>query len=120
MQHQASSRSIRSNALPILRSKQVQAAAPVAWAVAQFGDATSLDTQREMGPHRLRPGHHALRPGQQLGPPFGSSEVNFGRILHEDLKAYRDELIVSAKVARQMWPVLTVRAVVHENTCSPP
>ncbi|GHB28737.1 L-glyceraldehyde 3-phosphate reductase [Mongoliitalea lutea] len=38
------------------------------------------------------------------GPPFGSAEENFGRILTTDLKAYRDELIVSSKAGWDMWP----------------
>jgi L-glyceraldehyde 3-phosphate reductase len=38
------------------------------------------------------------------GPPAGSAETNFGRILAEDLSAYRDELIVSTKAGYTMWP----------------
>src|ERR1700712_5071678 len=38
------------------------------------------------------------------GPPPGSSETNFGRILKDDLAAYRDELIISTKAGYDMWP----------------
>lgn len=38
------------------------------------------------------------------GPPPGSAERNFGRILREDLSAYRDELIISTKAGYDMWP----------------
>ena len=38
------------------------------------------------------------------GPPPGSAEENFGRILKQDLKAYRDELIISTKAGYLMWP----------------
>jgi L-glyceraldehyde 3-phosphate reductase len=38
------------------------------------------------------------------GPPPGSAEENFGRILHNDLKSYRDELIISSKAGYLMWP----------------
>jgi L-glyceraldehyde 3-phosphate reductase len=38
------------------------------------------------------------------GPPYGSSEINFGRILREDLRPYRDELVISTKAGYDMWP----------------
>ncbi len=38
------------------------------------------------------------------GPPFGSAEENFGRILKRDFKSYRDELIISTKAGWDMWP----------------
>ena len=38
------------------------------------------------------------------GPPYGSAEINFGRILREDLAPYRDELIISTKAGYDMWP----------------
>ena len=38
------------------------------------------------------------------GPPYGSAEVNFGRVLAQELAAYRDELIVSSKAGYDMWP----------------
>jgi L-glyceraldehyde 3-phosphate reductase len=38
------------------------------------------------------------------GPPEGTAEINFGRILQEDLRRYRDELIISTKSGYWMWP----------------
>lgn len=38
------------------------------------------------------------------GPPEGTAEINFGRILKEDLAVYRDELIISTKSGDWMWP----------------
>ena len=38
------------------------------------------------------------------GPPYGSAEENFGKILQQDLKLYRDELIISTKAGYDMWP----------------
>jgi len=38
------------------------------------------------------------------GPPYGSAETNFGRILHSDLHSYRDELVISTKAGWDMWP----------------
>src|ERR1700760_1134980 len=38
------------------------------------------------------------------GPPYGSAEINFGRIFEEDLAPYRDELIISTKAGYDMWP----------------
>jgi L-glyceraldehyde 3-phosphate reductase len=38
------------------------------------------------------------------GPPYGSAEENFGRILAQDLRPYRDELIISTKAGYDMWP----------------
>lgn len=37
------------------------------------------------------------------GPPYGSAEINFGRILRQDLKKYRDELLISTKAGYDMW-----------------
>jgi L-glyceraldehyde 3-phosphate reductase len=38
------------------------------------------------------------------GPPYGSAESNFGRMLHSDLKGHRDELVISTKAGWDMWP----------------
>src|ERR1700751_70170 len=40
----------------------------------------------------------------ETGSPYGSAERNFGRILRDDLRAYRDELIISTKAGYDMWP----------------
>ena len=38
------------------------------------------------------------------GPPYGSAEKNFGKLLRKDLRPYRDELVVSTKAGYDMWP----------------
>jgi L-glyceraldehyde 3-phosphate reductase len=38
------------------------------------------------------------------GPPYGSAEESFGRMLHDDLRPYRDELVISTKAGYDMWP----------------
>ena len=38
------------------------------------------------------------------GPPPGSAEETFGRILRDDLRGYRDELVISSKAGWEMWP----------------
>jgi L-glyceraldehyde 3-phosphate reductase len=38
------------------------------------------------------------------GPPYGSAEETFGRVLHDDLRPYRDELVISTKAGYDMWP----------------
>ena len=38
------------------------------------------------------------------GPPYGSAEENFGRMLRRDFKPYRNELIISTKAGWDMWP----------------
>ncbi len=38
------------------------------------------------------------------GPPYGSAETNFGTILKQDFKAYRDELFIATKAGYDMWP----------------
>ncbi len=38
------------------------------------------------------------------GPPYGSAEITFGQILKDDLRPYRDELVISTKAGYDMWP----------------
>lgn len=38
------------------------------------------------------------------GPPYGAAEENFGRIMANDLKPYRDEMVISSKAGFDMWP----------------
>ena len=40
----------------------------------------------------------------QTGSPYGSAERNFGRVLRDDLRRYRDELVISTKAGYDMWP----------------
>jgi L-glyceraldehyde 3-phosphate reductase len=69
-----------------------------------FGDTTPLSRQREMVHAAFDLGITHFDLANNYGPPYGSAEINFGRILREDLAAHRDELIVSSKAGWDMWP----------------
>ena len=69
-----------------------------------FGDAAPFDTQREMVRTAFDLGITHFDLANNYGPPYGSAEVNFGRLLREDLRPYRDELVISTKAGWDMWP----------------
>ncbi len=69
-----------------------------------FGDAVPLDRQREMVFTAFDLGITHFDLANNYGPPYGSAERNFGRILSHDLAPYRDELVVSSKAGWDMWP----------------
>lgn len=69
-----------------------------------FGDSTPLAIQREMVRTAFDLGITHFDLANNYGPPFGSSEINFGRILREDFRPYRDELVISTKAGWEMWP----------------
>jgi L-glyceraldehyde 3-phosphate reductase len=69
-----------------------------------FGDATALSTQREMVCTAFDLGITHFDLANNYGPPYGSAEANFGRLLRDDLQAYRDELVISTKAGWDMWP----------------
>lgn len=69
-----------------------------------FGDNIPLDAQRMLLRHAFDSGITHFDLANNYGPPYGSAEKNFGRILAEDLAPYRDELIISSKAGWDMWP----------------
>jgi L-glyceraldehyde 3-phosphate reductase len=69
-----------------------------------FGDDRPLDTQREIIRRAFDLGVTHFDLANNYGPPYGTAEINFGRIMREDLRAYRDELIISTKAGWDMWP----------------
>lgn len=69
-----------------------------------FGDATPFNQQCEMVRTAFDLGITHFDLANNYGPPAGSAESNFGRILRGDLKGYRDELIISSKAGWNMWP----------------
>lgn len=69
-----------------------------------FGDATPIDTQRALLRTAFDAGINHFDLANNYGPPYGSAESNFGRLLREDLRAHRDELIISSKAGWDMWP----------------
>jgi L-glyceraldehyde 3-phosphate reductase len=70
----------------------------------RFGDDTPIQNQRAIIRRAFDLGITHIDLANNYGPPYGSSEINFGRIFAEDLKPYRDELIVSTKAGYDMWP----------------
>jgi len=69
-----------------------------------FGDERPIDTQRAILRRAFDLGVTHFDLANNYGPPYGSAEINFGRILREDLAPYRDELIISTKAGYDMWP----------------
>nr|WP_281269634.1 L-glyceraldehyde 3-phosphate reductase [Phytoactinopolyspora halophila] len=69
-----------------------------------FGDDAPLATQREIVRTAFDRGITHFDLANNYGPPPGSAEKNFGRIFAEDLKPYRNELIISTKAGYDMWP----------------
>src|ERR1700761_177834 len=69
-----------------------------------FGDETPLSVQRAMLRRAFDLGVTHFDLANNSGPPYGTAELNFGRILREDFRPYRDELIISTKAGWDMWP----------------
>ncbi|MBW4029244.1 MAG: L-glyceraldehyde 3-phosphate reductase [Acidobacteria bacterium] len=69
-----------------------------------FGDDRPLDTQRAILRRAFDRGVTHFDLANNYGPPYGSAETNFGRILREDFSSLRDELIISTKAGWDMWP----------------
>src|SRR4051794_35596826 len=69
-----------------------------------FGDGRPVDRQRDIVRRAFDLGVTHFDLANNYGPPYGSAEVNFGRILADDLRPYRDELIISTKAGYDMWP----------------
>lgn len=69
-----------------------------------FGDNRPFDTQREVLRHAFDHGITHFDLANNYGPPYGSAEENFGRMLRGDFKPYRNELVISSKAGWDMWP----------------
>ncbi len=69
-----------------------------------FGGVDSLENSRAMVRCAFDLGITHFDLANNYGPPPGSAEENFGRILHSDFSSHRDELIISTKAGWQMWP----------------
>lgn len=69
-----------------------------------FGHVQPLESQRALLRKAFDLGITHFDLANNYGPPPGSAEENFGRILREDFGAYRDELIISTKAGYDMWP----------------
>ena len=69
-----------------------------------FGDESPLSTQRAILRRAFDLGVTHFDLANNYGPPFGSAEINFGRLFREDFLPYRDELVISTKAGYDMWP----------------
>jgi len=69
-----------------------------------FGDDVPIDRQRAVLRRAFDLGVTHIDLANNYGPPYGSAEANFGRIFAQDLKPYRDELVLSTKAGYDMWP----------------
>lgn len=69
-----------------------------------FGDDTPVETQRAILRRAFDLGVTHFDLANNYGPPYGSAERNFGAILGQDFRPYRDELVLSTKAGYDMWP----------------
>ena len=69
-----------------------------------FGHVNPLETSRAIVRRAFDLGVTHFDLANNYGPPYGSAEENFGRLLRQDLRPYRDELVISTKAGYDMWP----------------
>jgi L-glyceraldehyde 3-phosphate reductase len=69
-----------------------------------FGHDRPLERSRAMLLRAFDRGVTHFDLANNYGPPYGSAETNFGRVLESDLRPYRDELVISTKAGYDMWP----------------
>src|SRR5215212_6025003 len=69
-----------------------------------FGDDRPDESQRAILRRAFDRGVTHFDLANNYGPPPGSAEDNFGRMLATDFKPYRDELVISTKAGYRMWP----------------
>jgi L-glyceraldehyde 3-phosphate reductase len=70
----------------------------------RFGGDAPSDENRAIIRRAFELGVSHFDLANNYGPPYGSAESNFGRMLRSDLKGHRDELVVSTKAGWDMWP----------------
>ena len=69
-----------------------------------FGDDRPLANSRAILRRAFDLGIVHFDLANNYGPPYGSAEINFGRVFAEDFRPFRDELIISTKAGYDMWP----------------
>src|SRR5215468_11969326 len=69
-----------------------------------FGDGSPLEVQRAVLRRAFDLGVTHFDLANNYGPPYGSAEINFGRLMKQDLAPYRDEMVISTKAGWDMWP----------------
>lgn len=68
-----------------------------------FGDVDDLEVSKSMILYAFENGITHFDLANNYGPPPGSAEANFGKILAQELKSHRDELVISSKAGHLMW-----------------
>lgn len=68
-----------------------------------FGDIDDFATMKDIVLHAFGHGVTHFDLADNYGPPPGSAEINFGRILRRELRSHRDEIVVSSKAGHLMW-----------------
>ncbi len=69
-----------------------------------FGGDGPSDTSRAIVRRAFDIGVTHFDLANNYGPPYGSAEANFGRLMQDDLRPFRDELVISTKAGYDMWP----------------
>jgi L-glyceraldehyde 3-phosphate reductase len=69
-----------------------------------FGGERPYETSRTILRHAFDAGITHIDLANNYGPPYGSAELTFGRVLRDDFRPYRDELVISTKAGYDMWP----------------
>ena len=69
-----------------------------------FGDDTPIQRQRDIMRRAFDLGITHFDLANNYGPPYGAAEINAGRILDEDFRRHREELVISTKAGWDMWP----------------
>jgi L-glyceraldehyde 3-phosphate reductase len=69
-----------------------------------FGEDAPLERSREIVRRAFDLGITHFDLANNYGPPYGAAEETFGKLMHDDLAPYRDELVVSTKAGYDMWP----------------
>lgn len=69
-----------------------------------FGDDVAFQTQRDIARYAFDHGVYHFDLANNYGPPPGSAEENFGRIMAKDFRPFRHEMIISTKAGWDMWP----------------
>jgi L-glyceraldehyde 3-phosphate reductase len=69
-----------------------------------FGDDRPFAAQREIVRYAFDRGISHFDLANNYGPPYGAAEENFGRVMRQNFRPYRDELVISSKAGWDMWP----------------
>ncbi len=69
-----------------------------------FGDAAPYERSREIARYAFDHGVVHFDLANNYGPPYGTAEETFGRLVDDDFRPYRDELFISTKAGYDMWP----------------